>query len=81
MKKPSGYIISVRSHEEFPSGKSSGRITGTVASVNISHKKLMGTRSGLPEQILRDLLTEVSHNNSSLTLRRFAAESEPGIFS
>ncbi len=41
----------------------------------------MGTRSGLSEQILRDLLAEVSHNNSSLTLWRFAAESEPGIFS
>jgi hypothetical protein len=52
-----------------------------VASVNISHKKLVGTRSGPSKQILRDLLTEVSHNNSSLTLWRFAAESEPGIFS
>jgi len=52
-----------------------------VASVNISRNKLIGTRSGPSEQILRDLFTEVSHNNSSLTLKRFAAESEPGIFS
>jgi hypothetical protein len=52
-----------------------------VASVNISHKKLIGTRSGPSEQILRDLITRVSHNNSSLTLKRFAAKSEPGIFS
>jgi hypothetical protein len=52
-----------------------------VTSVNISHKKLIGTRSGPSEQILRDLSTRVSHNNSSLTLKRFAAKSEPGIFS
>ncbi|MFW5759653.1 MAG: hypothetical protein ACOCXH_01590 [Cyclobacteriaceae bacterium] len=73
--------ISVRSNEGFPPGKTSGRITGTVTSVNISRKKLIGTRSGPSEQILRDQLTEVSHNNSSLTLKRFAAKSEPGIFS
>ncbi len=49
--------------------------------MNVSRKNLAGTRSGPSEQIFRDLITEVSHNNCSLTLRRFAAESEPGIFS
>jgi hypothetical protein len=52
-----------------------------VASVNISLNKLIGTRSGPSEEILRDLFTKVSHNNSSLTLKRFSAKSEPGIFS